>query len=223
MKSDRLRPLFSVLATAAIVSLCAPAQAASFKSSLESGIFDTTTTVNFDLLETRGRDQSNFGVLDVVSNTFTSLFTEVKGWDAADGAKPNVGQREIDWLGTCGNSILSCSSSFTFEAGKQYQLGFWNGSSLYSLFKTAADSYTYTTTADDFSGPAAYKTVSAPGKLFVGAEDGSYRPNGVQVNDYQDFVIAASVPEPSTTAALVLMGIAGVIGVRRRSSGPVEK
>lgn len=217
MKTGRIRQILAVGVSAAAVGIASvPAQAASLKSSLEAGVFDTTTTVEFDLVETRGRDQSTFGVLDVVNNSFTSLFAEVKGWDGATAAKPNVGQREIDWIGTCGDSILSCSTSFTFEGGKEYKLGFWNGSSLYSLFKAQEDSYTYTTTADDFNGPAATKTVSGLGKVFVGAEDGSYKPGGVQVNDYQDFVISASVPEPSTTTALLLIGVAGIFGARRR-------
>jgi hypothetical protein len=82
MKFKLIQNLITLTATAALIGLTsASARAASLKSSLELGIFDETTTVNFELLETHGKNQSNFGIFDVDANQFSSLFEETKGWN----------------------------------------------------------------------------------------------------------------------------------------------
>lgn len=214
--------LMAIAALQALVGMAGDrALAATLRTSLETGVFDTTTTVDFTLIETHNKNQSNFGVLNVAKNAFTSLFAEIKAWDTSPSAS---GQKETDWLGTCGNTILNCSTTFTFEATKQYKLGFWDGTSLYSLFKAVEDSYTYTTTSEDYVGQPAYKTVSGFQVVYVGAEDGSYKQNRQSVYDYQDFVISASqqrrtIPEPASLAGLGLVVGAIAFSRRRKSAG----
>lgn len=226
MNGKHVYNLVSLAAAIALVGMAGDRSfAATLRTSLETGVFDATTTVDFTLIETHNKTQSNFGVLDVAKNSFTSLFAEIKAWDTSPSASS---QKETDWLGTCGNTILNCSTSFTFEATKQYQLGFWEENSLFSLFKAVEDSYTYTTTSDDYAGQPEYKTVSGFQVVFVGAEDGSYKYNRQRVYDYQDFVMSASqqerrtIPEPASMAGLGLVAGAIALSRRRKSEGNPE-
>ncbi len=223
MNCKHVHNLVSVAAAIALVGITGDRSlAATLRTSLETGVFDATTTVDFTLIETHNRNQSNFGVLDVAKNAFTSLFAETKGWDTYPS---ETNQQQTDWLGTCGNTILNCSSSFTFDAKKQYKLGFWDGSSLYSLFKAVEDSYTYTTTSEDYIGQSQSKIVSGFQVVFIGAEDGLYRRSSQPVYDYQDFVIRASkqqrraIPEPASTIGLGVVAGAIALSRRRKSAG----
>lgn len=181
-----------------------------------------TLRVKFSILTptglgSRGKGTSSFGYS--TTSGFTSIFSEAKPYDQGSSAKTN------DWLGTCGTTKAitgACEVTVTFEAGKSYQLGLRSkGISNYGV--ASLNQFTFDTASDEFykNGTLAqpFTTVSAPGKLFIGMEDGEYATGQKYYYDYQDWVVKAeaAVPEPATLAGLGVVA-SGLLAARRRKA-----
>lgn len=191
------------LAVAAVPALAGP----TLFDTLSNGIFsfDATTTLDFTFLESHGKYQSTFGILDVATNTKTDIFAETKAY--------NPGSNEAnDWLNDA--YVTPGEASFTFEGGKEYKLAYWG----VEHDATASDvvikdgSYTFFST---YGGPAT-KTINFDG-LILGWEDGWEAAHGKEA-DYNDLIVGvklkhASTPEPT---ALLGLGAIALLGAARR-------
>jgi hypothetical protein len=168
---------------------------------------------------------SSFGYTVIGSDgkaTFQSIFSETRPYD------PNASAKGNDWLGSCGKAITgACEVTITFEANKTYQLSLLSkGISTYGV--GVLNSYTFDTASDQFykNGTVAghkqpFTTVSQPGALFIGMEDGEYKKSGNNFYyDYQDWVVKAeAVPEPATLLGLGAVA-GGMLVARRRKAAP---
>ena len=225
-------------ATAAIVSLSVPAQAASLyagESFGNSGIkFLENTRVDFTFKETHGSYTSTVKIFEVgPGNQLTlikDVFGESKGSDNGDAN---------GWLGTCGNTVLVCTNSYTFEANKTYTLGLDSGNNgiVYSTkalnpFATGGtqqavfNSFGSLGQADTTKYSAANEAEYQAGDPFANLVKIGFDDRGNSNDkDFQDVTltatasrVAASVPEPTTLAGLAVAGTALVFSRRRRTS-----
>ncbi|HLO51721.1 MAG TPA: PEP-CTERM sorting domain-containing protein [Kamptonema sp.] len=231
MKTTLLTKLTATtVAATAMLSLIAPANAATVKFGTDGLSFDTDTTVNFTFLKSKGAAISSLGIYDSNKSLVKSLFTEA---DMADGGY-NVGVNN-EWLGTAKNLVGSATASFTFLANQVYSLGLTG-----NLFGTEMTSV-YSTSSWNLN------SVNQPGKQQAvfdsvgGKEQQDYSVKaltktnvGLSVdpldypvaisfedmkwgdNDFNDFTIEAeAVPEPITMAGMAL-GAGGMAIARRR-------
>lgn len=176
-----------------------------------SGIrFDTDTTINFDFLSSHGIYKSDFGVQEV-GGSFVSLLKEVQN---ADTQSQNV----EDWKGSCGISVLTCSTSYTFKAGVDYSFVLQS----YEKVRINNDWGYYNT-------PTTVVYSSLPqSAVFSQESNTSYKldwDDGYGGDrDTNDFTIRAawtsqrsvSVPEPTALAGLGIVGGSFLITRRRR-------
>ncbi len=227
---------FTVTAATAIAGLVstAPAQAFSFNN---SGIsFNKNTTVNFDFVGSHGWFKSNFGVLDLTTGNKTVLLSEVKRNDNGS---------QFDHKGTCGNTVLICSTAFKFKAGKQYAFFLDSGTDVwrdYDIYSTDsmnasglgfANQFKFlqgTSVLSDLSyqqyatsptsllakTPGIQNANPFAGPVLIAIEDSGL--NGHR--DFNDFLVTAqvAVPEPATLAGLGLIAGAMAMSRRRKSN-----
>lgn len=165
-----------------------------------SGVrFDADTTINFDFLSSHGIYKSDFGVQEV-GGSFVSLLKESQN---ADIQTHSVN----DWQGSCGISVLSCSTSYTFKADVDYSFVLQN----YEKVKIQEEwGYNNTPTSVVYSS-------SAQSVAFTQESNSTYKldwDDGYGSDrDTNDFTIKAawtsqrsvSVPEPATLAGLGLV------------------
>lgn len=213
-------------AATALVSVSAPAQAATFGT---SGIqFGEDTTVKFTFTESHGAYKSALGIYNVnngLASKVADLFAESKSSD-------NGGANE--WKGTLGNTVQNGVAYFTFLANQVYTLGLasvYNGSNRGVVYSTSS-----LNTASRGTQQAVFGAASLFGELnrqttntfgLAGQRtDGlpylddktviSFDDRGnANDTDFQDFTVTAEVPEPMTMAGLAL-GASGMIAARRR-------
>ncbi|WP_017720300.1 PEP-CTERM sorting domain-containing protein [Kamptonema formosum] len=229
MKTKLVASLTAAAAASAVACFSTPALAASLTPSNfgVNGIkFDTNTTVQFDFLESHGMWQTALGVYRTDGTLAGTLFTE-----DLRGSDPGANDSKNDWKGTCGLSMSNCTTTFNFLAGVEYKLGLrkYNPatpnvvSAPYSLGSDAnkakfiyGGSYTY-----NLQGPTWIQ--NNPGQspqtasLSVGFEQVLIAMEDGYDKDYNDFIFKGKkVPEPSTALALLGVGAAGLLGVRRR-------
>ncbi|HEY9811490.1 MAG TPA: hypothetical protein V6D13_19350 [Halomicronema sp.] len=165
-----------------------------------SGIrFDKDTTVKFDFLESHGIYKSHFGVQQL-GGSFISLLKENQN---ADVQNTNVN----DWLGTCGISVLECTSSFTFKAQTDYKLVLQS----YEKIQLDTTKWGYRDNPDkvvDSSSNAAVFTSNSANSYTLAWDDG-YGGD----KDTNDFFVkaswqkaaAVSIPEPRFLLGLGLV------------------
>lgn len=209
----------------------APAQAFSFNN---SGIlFNRNTTVKFDFVGSHGWFKSSFGVLDLTTGNKTFLLSEVKRSD-------NGGQ--FDHKGTCGNTVLSCSATFNFQAGNQYAFfldsgtDVWHDYDIYSTDSMNASGLGFANQFKFLQGTSVlsdlryqqYATspisnlATTPGiqtaNPFAGPVLIAIEDSGVNGHrDFNDFLVTAqAVPEPATLAGLGLVASAMAMYRRRK-------
>ena len=236
MKVNIIRNLMTVVAGAtALLSLASPGKAVSL---LPGETFGTTglkfvenTEVKFSFIQSNGAFQSTLQLFEVgPGNTLTlvkNLFAETKGSDNGQAG---------GWLGTCGNTVLTCTSYYTFQANKTYTLALNSGvnGTVYSTsgLNTASggsqqavfNSFGSQGQPDETPFPAANASQFQAGDplamtVKIGIDD---RGNGND-RDFQDFTVtslgnrlAQSVPEPTTMAGLALTAGALAFSRRRR-------
>ncbi|MBF2049283.1 MAG: PEP-CTERM sorting domain-containing protein [Leptolyngbya sp. IPPAS B-1204] len=195
--------------------------------------FKKDTVVRFSVLNptglgSRGRAQSNFGFLTNPVNgvgAFTSIFSEDKAYDQVGNASyERQGGRVDDWLGTCGNAIGgTCVRSVLFKANTIYQLALNPSQKAVHFGVGALDTFTFNRLSDEqYPKSTQTVTVSKPGTLFIGMEDGLYANSRTSDRndyyyDYQDWVVSADVPEPATLAGLGMVA-GGMLLARRRKA-----
>ena len=203
------RRFATVVATTALTGLiCVPVQAANlFGSSVK---FDKDTEVSFDFLESHGIYKSDFG-LQQADGSFTSLLKEIQNADDTSGTTKN------DWLGTCGISVIKCSSTFTFKAGIDYTFALQNYEKV--KINNGWGYHDTPTTTVSSSTPQAVAYTKLSDTSYKLAWDDGYSGD----RDTNDFIVkaswkkAASVPEPAALAGLVL--VAGTLVISRRRKG----
>lgn len=172
-------------------------------------------TYKFELVATKGKNLASFGFSS--GGGFTSLLTEKKAYDPGSN-------EQNDWLGTCGVSLTPCTTSFKFEKGTTYQLGLEDQKTkeVTSWGLSQLGEYTYSVKSDQLK--PVYTTVKAPNTYFLGFEDGTFakdKSKGLFYYDYQDFIVKATVPEPTTIAGLGLVAGALAFSRRRKSNKAV--
>lgn len=215
-------------ATTVVGAVSSPAQAFSFGP---GGIrFDRNTTVDFTFNESHGYFRQRFGVQEI-GGAATNLLWENTRSDNNSGAN--------DWQGTCGNAVLNCTASFTFQAGKTYSLflnaidnfggtyaldeavKFFNApqaatvlaDTRYRNYNTSPNSLLATTAGTNNANPFA-------GPVLIAFEDFGMRDGGADDHvDYNDFMLTAqaraTVPEPATLGGLGVV-VGGLVFARRR-------
>ncbi|OLP17165.1 hypothetical protein BST81_17600 [Leptolyngbya sp. 'hensonii'] len=169
--------------------------------------FGADTQVNFTVVFSKGMNQNHVGFWE--GNTFTSLFTESQG---SDPGSSNAN----DWLGTCPTSIQPCSKSVIFKAGKTYKLGLSTDIVGQDSFAVSDQGQFQYSVKSDQQNPEVFNTVSDPNAWFIGFEDGGFKAKGDGnfYYDYQDWIIKATVPEPTMLVGLGAM--AGLLAASRR-------
>ncbi len=234
MKTNIFRNLMTAAATAtALVSLAAPGEAASLLPGETFGTnglkFVQDTNVEFTFIQSNGAFQSTLKLFEVgSSNTLTAvktLFAETKGSD--DGWKNG-------WLGTCGNTVLNCTTYYTFQANKTYTLGLDSGANGIVYSTTALNNFapggTQQAVFNSFGSQGQPDTTPFPigdGGQFQAADPlamvvkiGIDDRGNNNDKDFQDFTVTAlgtrSVPEPTTLAGLALSSVALAFSRRRR-------
>lgn len=201
--SKLLHRLSVAAATATLVGLCVPAQAASLLGSSDLNStggfsFSEDTEVTFSFLQSQGEYLSSFGVYDASKNSLQTLISEVQ---ASDNGSNN------DWQGTCGVSVVACEVSYTFEAGVNYFLG----------LAASAATTVFSGTQYNNQLPFSFTNGSDDSTVLIAVND-----SNLVDSDYNDFKISASasrvesVPEPSTVGALLGVGALGLMRIRRK-------
>jgi hypothetical protein len=241
--------------TTALVSMAAvaPAKAASFGT--DGIMFNEDTTIEFDFGESGGLFRSDLAVyeLDADGNPMVSsgynIFSEVQAHDAGNGnkwIKNSQGEwvYNPDWadlnmnapIGSCGITVLDCTTQFTFEAGKQYTLGLFSYHRTSGSLKTI--SYSDTELASMREGGAdtngqlflfgswgsptdtkafanandyaeGYSILNGMEDLLIGIDDSGNKDDA----DYNDFkIIARKLDVASTPEPTVLLGLGVVAG-----------
>ncbi|MBO9999072.1 MAG: PEP-CTERM sorting domain-containing protein [Cyanobacteria bacterium SID2] len=224
-----------IAATLALSASISPASAGSLlpgETFGTDGIYfleDTTVTFNFD--QTHGKYRSELKIFQVDGDTLNFeklLFEEVKAYDDA----PNQVLGEANgWVGSCGNTVLTCEASFTFLANVEYTLGLVSvpGGTVYSttdlnptntqqaVFGSRGSIASFDGTL--FPNPEDFTSIDpfADLPIELGFDD---RGNGNDM-DFQDMTLfaqarrsSAAVPEPSVT--LGLLSVSVLVGLRLR-------
>ncbi len=193
-----------LIAGSAIALSTSPAQAVTLFGN--NGIrFDSDTAANFDFVSSNGLFNSNFGVFDTVTQTFSSLFAEqAPGYDT-----PLSG----DFRGTCPTTVPNCTATFNFVGGRDYSFA----------LLTPGENTVYSTTA--LNNPQTLQANFSGENPFVSPVTVAFDDRGGEPDlDFNDFQVsvsttnqAASVPEPASLGGLALMGI--LMGTLRRRQG----
>jgi hypothetical protein len=221
MNTKFLSALTATAAATALFSAAAPAQAASFNT--QSITFGADTAVKFNFLGSRGMYQSSLGIYEVADSTpslVKTLFSEIKRSD---------NNRQDEWKGTLGNTVLDGEQVFTFVANRIYALGLESDDgTVYSSSTLNIDGGQQAV----FGAPALWSQIdqgttrpfadagqftNGLSALFGGGALISFddRGNG-RDKDFQDFTVTAeAVPEPMTMTGLAL-GLGGLVAARRR-------
>lgn len=218
---------FTAAAVTAIAGLfsAAPAQAITLGSGLIEG---DNSHVYFEFVESHGFFESEWGVYNNTTATFTTLLGEVQ---RNDGISPWA----TDHLGTCGTTVLGCEASFTFEAGNQYafflrntgdgdhqktvfsanelnpiqgwtefvdQTKFFNSMSI--LDDTKYATYESLDSALALAGSDTFVLENGMSALIAFEDQGlnTRGDGGYFHGDWNDFIVKASVPEPATILGL---------------------
>lgn len=221
----------ATVAATAMLSLTAPANAATLKFGTDGLSFDTNTTVNFTFLKSKGAGISSLGIYNSNKSLVKSLFTEK---NSADATGYNAGVA-TEWLGTAKNLVGSATASFTFLANQVYSLGLTGtlfGAQMDSVYSTSS----WNTNAQNKPGKQQAVFDSVGGKeyqnytakaltktnLSLDADPMDY-PLAISFEDmkwgdqdFNDFTVEAeAVPEPITMAGMAL-GAGGMAIARRR-------
>jgi len=231
MKTKILGGVSVAVAASTLLSFSVPAEAFMFGT---QGIkFEQDTNVEFKFNESHGAYTSALKVFQVLSPT-----NIVAKKDLLKESKPSDNWAENGWIGTCGNTVKTCTSSFLFKKNVEYTLGLVSTYFFDSSVKTTV----YSTTAlNNFNGASqqavfgSFGTTGTDGTTFnpapfqagnlftgpvkIGFDD---RGNGND-KDFQDFTFTAratnprnptQVPEPATLGGLAL--IVGSLAFARR-------
>jgi hypothetical protein len=231
----KLSIFLTALAASTISAM--PAQAASFGN--EGIIFDEDTTVTFDFLQSNGYWQAEFGVKNLGTGEENILLFEDFRADYAAGHTV-----DSENLGTAGISVLDTEASFTFLADQEYSLFLKNFDSNADKYV-----YQYSTTANNGSwlSQGTGGGANGDGTFTISDNDFDSSLNGEVVNgqiralfqesgansaniffednttwgdnDFDDFVVQATIeptstPEPATLAGLGVVA-AGMFLSRR--------
>jgi hypothetical protein len=225
MKTTILTKITAAVAAAtAILSLTAPANAATLKFGTDGISFNADTEIKFTFLKSKGAAISGLGVYDASGSLLKTLFQEA---DIADGGY-SVGV-DNEWLGTAKNLVGSATATYKFLAGQVYSLGLagtlW-GENMTTVFSTSSlNDNKQQAVFDSVGGKEQQEyTKQALTKTNVGLSvDPMNYPVAISFEDLkyydQDFndytVEAEAVPEPITMAGMAL-GAGAMTIVRRR-------
>lgn len=216
----------ATIAGTAMLSLTAPANAATLKFGTDGLSFNTNTTVNFTFLKSKGAAISSLGIYDSNKNLVQTLFQEK---NAADAAGYNAGLAS-QWLGTAKNLVGSATASFTFLANQVYSLGLAGtlfGNSMTTVYSSSSLNGGGQQAVFDSVGGYEFSPYAFAGsKKNVGlsSADPALAPVAISFEDiygggdkdFNDFTVEAeTVPEPITMAGMAL-GAGGMAIARRR-------
>lgn len=234
------RNFLSVATVTTLLSLVSALPADAFTFGNSGILFETDTTVNFEFLQSHGWWFGDFGVKDLSTGLETLLISETRNVDPGSGIKN-------DNLGTVGtpNAVLTedAFSSFTFNQMTEYSFF------LKSYDKTTQGTrgtHTQTVYSTSLLNPERWNTPitlsnnnydpSLNGRTVNGRDrvlfEGNllsgltlfFEDNGIGGNnDYDDFIVSASlakvsVPEPATVIGLGIVSGAMAFSRRRKSS-----
>jgi hypothetical protein len=227
MKTKILQGVSIAVAASTLLSFVGSAEAFTFGT---QGIkFDQDTNVDFTFNESHGAYTSALKVFQVLSPTNLQAKK-----DLLKETKPSDNWDDNGWIGTCGNTVKTCTSSFLFKKNVEYTLGLVSTYFYDSSVKTTV----YSTTALNNFGGASQQAVF--GSFGTNGKDGTtYNPAPFQSGDpftaavkigfddrgngndkdFQDFTFTAKatqVPEPATLGGLALV-VGSLAFARRRT------
>jgi len=227
MKTTFLTKLTAATAAVtAIMSLTAPANAATLKFGTNGIQFDKETQIEFNFLQSKGAAKSSLGIYDSSKGLIQTLFAESRMTDVGNESDKK------EWLGTAQSLVGAAKVTFTFLANKVYTLGLAGVlpgniamDTVYSSSNLNAGKLQRTvfgsgggTEKIDYTATAATQTNTSlalnpsNGPVLISFEDKTWKPD----NDFNDFsVTAETVPEPITMAGMAL-GAGGMAIARRR-------
>ncbi len=215
----------AAVAATAMLSMTAPANAATIKFGTDGILFDKDTEITFNFISSKGAAKSSLGIYNNSKQLLTTLFAESRMTDVGNESDKK------EWLGTASNLIGAATVKFKFLANQIYTLGLsgvlphganmdnvYSTSSLNSggLQKTVFGSAGGTEKVN-YTATAATKTNTslalnpANGPMLISFEDKTWKPD----SDFNDFTVSAAVPEPITMTGMAL-GTAGMAILRRR-------
>jgi len=234
---------FTAAAVTAIAGLfsAAPAQAITLGPGLIEG---DGSHVYFEFVESHGYFQSEWGVYNNTTATFTTLLGEVQRNDGT-----MVGA--TDHLGTCDITVTDCKASFTFLEGNEYAFFLrnigegdhnvpmfsaneLNSNPRWADFEDQTKFFSSMSILDDtsyglgFDQSLTSDLALATGETFslqngmdalIAFEDHGKvgEPRAYFHPDWNDFLVKASVPEPATVLGLgVVAGAMALYGLRKK-------
>ena len=221
MKTKILRSVSIAVAASTLLSFAGSAEAFTFGT---QGIkFDQDTNVDFNFNTSHGAFISALKVFEVINSTPTAITTLLQETKQSDNGSQN------GWLGTCGNTVLVCQSSFLFKQGVNYTLGLDSGNNNIVYSTTALNpGNTQQAVFGSFGSNGADGTAFDPtpfqsGNPFTIAVKTGFDDRGNNNDrDFQDFTFTVKaanetqVPEPATLGGLALV-VGSLAFARRRT------
>jgi len=218
----------AALAASAMLSITAPANAATLSFGTDGLKFDKDTTVQFTFLKSKGAAISGLGVYTSAGVLAPGglLFQEL---NAADAAGYDAGLAS-QWLGTAKNLVGSAATTFTFLANQVYSLGLAGtlfGNTMTTVYSTSSWNGNRQQAVFDSVGGSEFNRYQFAGSKKnegLSAADPSAAPLAISFEDilgggdkdFNDFTVEAeTVPEPITMAGMAL-GAGAMTIVRRR-------
>lgn len=191
------RRIITAAAGAAAIGLLSAGEAQAFTFTTDDYIVGDGTTVEFGFLESHGWFQSDFGVYNVTTGEYTTLFSEV---DRNDKEILGPGNGGPDNQGTYGVTVKgSRFTNFTFEKNNQY-----------SLFLNSEPDSPRVFSTTSLNQDKSWVTYGQQTKFF---SDTSILDDGKWKSWSDEDLLSSDLAEADGSSATLLSGMKGLIAI----------